>query len=352
MTSELHPTALVVDDDEPQLTALSEVLRTSGFEIRRGSSLKEAREALGQQHFDLVLLDLQLPDGPGLELLLALEGTQGTEVVVITGHASVETAIDALRAGVNDYLTKPIDLVRLRLLLRKVSQSTRLRRQVDELRGELRRLGRFGALVGSSDSMQAVYDQIQRVAPTEATVLVTGETGTGKELVAQTIHRLSGRWDKPFVDLNCGAVAPNLIEAELFGHERGSFTGATRSRAGIFERANGGSLLLDEITEMPADLQVRLLRVLETRQLRRVGGDQDIQFDVRIIAATNRDPAEAVREGTLREDLMYRLMVFPIALPPLRERGRDVELIAQTFLDELNRKEGTERFFSEATLAT
>jgi DNA-binding NtrC family response regulator len=199
--------------------------------------------------------------------------------------------------------------------------------------------------------MQAVYDQIQRVAPTDTTVLVTGETGTGKELVAQTIHVLSRRSDRPFIDLNCGAVAPNLIEAELFGHERGSFTGATRSRAGIFERANGGSLFLDEITETPPDLQVRLLRVLETGRVRRVGGDQDIQVDVRIIAATNRDPQQAVRDGQLREDLMYRLMVFPITLPLLRDRGADIELIAQTFLDELNQRHATNKRFSAAALA-
>jgi DNA-binding NtrC family response regulator len=221
---------------------------------------------------------------------------------------------------------------------------------VSDLRGELRELGRFGPMVGRSAAMQAVYDLIARVAPTQATVFITGESGTGKELVAQTIHRLSTRRGKPMVALNCGAISPTLIESELFGHERGSFTGADRRRAGYFEEAAGGTLFLDEISEMPIELQVKLLRVLETESVTRVGASEPIRVDVRVIAASNRDPRKAVEEGTLREDLLYRLNVFPIHLPPLRERTGDVELLADHFLEELNEREGTTKRFSAAAI--
>ncbi len=209
-------------------------------------------------------------------------------------------------------------------------------------------LGRFGPLYGSSDAMQEVYQKIDKVAPTDATVLVTGESGGGKELVARTIHERSRRARGPFVAINCGAIPSNLIEAELFGHEKGAFTGATRSRGGCFERAEGGTLLLDEITEMSLDMQVRLLRVLETGRYMRVGGDAELRSDVRIVAATNRDPHQAVRDGRLREDLLYRLAVFPMALPPLRERDGDAELLAEHFLQRLNAEAGTDKRFSRA----
>ncbi|HET9047049.1 MAG TPA: sigma-54 dependent transcriptional regulator, partial [Casimicrobiaceae bacterium] len=214
-------------------------------------------------------------------------------------------------------------------------------------------LGRFGPLYGSSDAMQEVYQKIDKVAPTEATVLITGESGGGKELVARTIHDRSRRSRGPFIAINCGAIPSNLIEAELFGHEKGAFTGATRSRGGCFERAEGGTLLLDEITEMSLDMQVRLLRVLETGgRYNRVGGDSELRNDVRIVAATNRDPHQAVREGRLREDLLYRLAVFPIALPPLRERDGDTELLAEHFLQGLNAEAGTQKRFSRAAIST
>jgi DNA-binding NtrC family response regulator len=211
-------------------------------------------------------------------------------------------------------------------------------------------MGRFGGMVGASDAMQRAYDLIVRVAPTSSTVLIVGETGTGKELVAETIHQLSRRSAEPFVPINCGAVSPTLIESELFGHERGSFTGADRKRKGIFERAHGGTLFLDEITEMPSELQVRLLRVLETGTLTRVGGDEAITADVRVLAATNRDPGNAVKDGKLREDLHYRLNVFPIEVPPLRERHGDISLLAKHFLERLNNEAGTTKSFTPAAL--
>jgi DNA-binding NtrC family response regulator len=226
----------------------------------------------------------------------------------------------------------------------------RTKRELQSLRGELRRLGHFGRLVGRSAPMQDVYNLIARVAPTMATVLVVGESGTGKELVAETVHALSRRSEQPLFAVNCGAVAPNLIESELFGHEKGSFTGADRRRAGYFERAAGGTLFLDEITEMPSELQVKLLRVLESGQFLRVGGNEPIEADARIVAATNRDPREAVESGVLREDLYYRLNVFPIVLPPLRDRGEDIELLAQYFLDQLNGAEQTQKRWGKDAL--
>jgi DNA-binding NtrC family response regulator len=270
------------------------------------------------------------------------------DAVLVTGHATVDSAVEAFRRGAFDYLTKPVDLPRLREILAHARRSARLRDEVGALRRELRELGRFGKLVGGSPAMQKVYDQIQKVAPTDATVLITGETGTGKELVAETLHALSRRSEAPFLPLNCGAVSATLIESELFGHERGSFTGATARRDGYFERANGGTLFLDEISEMPVELQVKLLRAIETQDIQRIGADQSTRVDVRVIAATNRDPELAVAEGRLREDLLYRLNVFPIQVPPLRERGDDVDLLAAHFLALLNQRAGTRKELSRA----
>jgi DNA-binding NtrC family response regulator len=233
-----------------------------------------------------------------------------------------------------------VDVPRLKAVLANVSRTLALKEEIGSLRGELRRLGRFGSMIGNSGPMQEVYDRVMRVAPTEATVLVTGESGTGKEMVAQTLHVLGPRRKGPFVPVNCSAVPSNLIESELFGHERGSFTGATQQHRGVFERASGGTLFLDEITEMPAELQARLLRVLEAHTITRVGGEDAVPVDVRLVAATNRSPEQAVKQGALRQDLYYRLNVFPIPLPPLRDRGEDIVLIAEHFLDELNQSSG------------
>jgi len=252
--------------------------------------------------------------------------------------------------GASDYLTKPVNVQHLKAVLSRVPKSGELRAEIGQLRDELRRLGRFGRLVGRSPAMQEVYDKIARVAPTEATVLLLGESGTGKEIVARTIHDLSRRRKHPFLAINCGAISPNLIENEMFGHERGSYTGADRQHKGYFEQAQGGTLFLDEITEMPPELQVRLLRVLETGSLMRVGTSRAIETDVRIIAATNRDPREAVRAGKLREDLYHRLNVFPLEIAPLRERSEDIEPIALHFLEELNEACGTRKRFAPGAL--
>jgi len=271
--------------------------------------------------------------------------------VMITGHASVESAVEALRLGATDYMVKPVDVERLKAILRRVPRTGELRQEIGELREELRKLGRFGHILGSSTVMQKLYDALGRVAPTSATVLITGESGTGKELAAQTIHDLSRRKKSPFLPLNCGAVSPQLIESELFGHEKGSFTGADRQHKGYFERAHGGTLFLDEITEMPQELQVKLLRVLETGSFTRVGTTTPISTDVRVLAATNRSPEGAVADGKLREDLYHRINVFPIAMPPLRDRGTDIELLAQHFLDVHNRQESAGKSFAPATIA-
>src|SRR5882724_7593873 len=345
------PHLLIVDDDPEALEWLTELAKGEGFTVSAADSLRAARIHLSRLQPEVLLTDLQLPDGQGIELVHDIETRDSTELVMITGHASVESAVQALRAGATDYLVKPVDVERLRAILRRVPRAGELRAEIGELRDELRKLGRFGHILGSSPPMQKLYDQLGRVSPTSATVLLTGESGTGKELAAQTIHDLSRRKKAPFLPLNCGAVSPQLIESELFGHEKGSFTGADRQHKGYFERANGGSLFLDEITEIPQELQVKLLRVLETGAFMRVGTTTPISTDVRIIGATNRSPEGAVADGKLREDLYHRLNVFPIAMPPLRDRTSDIELLAQHFLDVLNKQEGLAKSFTPAAIA-
>jgi len=340
--------ALLVDDDDSHREALKAFLESEGFGVREADCLEQTRRALAEEEFDLLLSDLQLPDGSALDLGAELEERPGMDVVLVTGYATVETAVEAFRGGAIDYLTKPVDVARLRHILQGVRRSAGLRGQVAELRTQLRQLGRFGRLIGASPAMQVVYDQILKVAARDTTVFLTGESGTGKELVALTLHELGPRAAGPFQALNCAAVSPQLVESELFGHERGSFTGAVSRHAGFFERADGGTLLLDEITEMPAELQVKLLRALESREVHRIGGDHPIRVDVRVLAASNRDPKKAAAEGRLREDLLYRLLVFPIQLPPLRAREGDVDLLATHFLADLNRREGTRKELTQA----
>jgi len=337
---------LVVDDDPNFLSGLTEMVSKEGFATTTAGSLQEARQKLKESTPDMVLLDVDLPDGSGMELLKEIGANPLTNVVIITGHATIDAAVEAMQMGASNYLTKPIDFARVKALLVGVAQTRELKQQIGNLRKELRQLGKFGPLIGVSAAMQNVYDMISKVAPTEATVMLLGETGTGKELVAETVHDLSRRRKQAFLAINCGAVSPSLIGSELFGHEKGSFTGADRQQRGYFEQANGGTLFLDEITEMPLDLQVDLLRVLETGSFRRVGGQQLINVDVRVIAATNVDPSSATFKQKLREDLLYRLNVFPILLPPLRERIDDVELLAEHFLASLNREAGTSKRFT------
>jgi DNA-binding NtrC family response regulator len=345
------PHLLIVDDDPETAAWVSQLAKQEGFTTATADSLRNARIQLTRGAPDILLSDLLLPDGQGIELVEDLESKEATEFVMMTGHASVQSAIDALRAGATDYLVKPVDVDRLRSILRRVPRAEELREEIGELRQELRELGRFGQIFGNSAPMQKLFDQIGRVAPTSATVLLIGESGTGKELAAQTIHELSRRKRAPFLPLNCGAVSPQLIESELFGHEKGSFTGADRQHKGFFECANGGTLFLDEVTETPPELQVKLLRVLESGTFTRVGMNTPIATDVRLIAATNRIPERAVSEGKLRADLYHRLNVFPIQLPPLRDRGTDIELLARRFLEELNKQEDASKSFTPAAIA-
>jgi two-component system response regulator AtoC len=335
---------LLVDDDQNFTPVLSDYILQQGLTVSIAHRLCEARALLNQARPDLLLVDLLLPDGSGLDLLQELRDSR-TRVVVLTGHPSFETAIDGLRANVDDYLTKPIDMSRLRVWLRG---SSAMEHGLSATNDE--ESNTFGPFVGASQPMQELYRMIEMVAPNDATVFLQGESGTGKDLAAGTIHDLSKRANQPFLALNCGAVPENLIGNELFGHERGGYTGANRQHKGYFERASGGTLFLDEITEMPPDLQVNLLRVLEMGKLTRLGGDKDIEVDVRLIAATNRDPKEAVKSGKLREDLYYRLMVFPIILPPLRARTGDIALLAQRFLAALNEQYNEAKRLTPAAL--
>lgn len=345
------PHSLIVDDDRNFSLGLAELVMREGFTTSTAHSIKEARTELGKTNPDVTLVDLNLPDGSGLELLRDIDASgAGGQVILITGHASVDTAVEALRRGASDYLTKPVDFARVKAVLANIVRTRELREEIGSLRGELRELGRFGPLIGASPAMQKVYDLIMKVAQTDATVLLYGETGTGKELAAQTIHSLSRRRKEAFLPINCGAVSPNLIETELFGHERGSFTGADRMHKGYFERADHGTLMLDEVTEMPIELQVKLLRVLETSKVTRIGGSQSFDVDVRVIAATNVRPEEAVAKGKLREDLLYRLNIFPINLPHLRDRKEDVELLAEHFLAQFNKEHGTRKDFSRTAI--
>ncbi|MEP6609093.1 MAG: sigma-54 dependent transcriptional regulator [Burkholderiaceae bacterium] len=345
------PHALIVDDDRDTRDWLTEVAQREGFTVAAAETLRAARAQLVRRQPDVLLTDLQLPDGNGIELVGDLDHIAETEIVVVTGHASIDSAVEALRVGATDYLTKPLEIERLTNILRRQPRTADLKHEIGELRDELRKVGRFGHLYGSSLPMQALYDKMARVAPTSATVLLVGDSGTGKELAARTIHDLSKRRRSPFLAINCGAISPQLIESELFGHEKGSVTGADRQHKGFFERANGGTILLDEITEMSLSLQVKLLRVLETGTFVRVGTTQPIATDVRIIAATNKQPGKALVEGKFREDLFHRLNVFPVQLPPLRDRGSDLQMLAEHFLGELNATEQTAKQFSPRAIS-
>lgn len=334
---------LLITDDEPAICdVLAEIASAEGYTVAVAKDIRQARIQLGRQKPDLMLLDMVLPDGDGIQFWSDLE-LPDTRVVFMTGHSSIDSAIDALRCGAVDYLRKPVNLQRVRALLAGMKPSLNERQEPSSA-------DCFKNMIGQSRAMQLLCAHIEKVAPTQATVLLVGESGTGKELAAEAIHLASPRRKKPFMPVNCGAISPNLIESELFGHEKGSFTGADRQHIGYFERAQGGTLFLDEITEMSMDLQVRLLRVLETGRFMRVGTNIEIPADVRIVAATNCNPEQAMSEGTLREDLYYRLSVFPLELAPLRERQDDVMLLADHFLQKLNKENRTHKVFSPSAL--
>ncbi len=343
------PTALLVDDDHVYAAALAELIEQENYEVRTCGGVRQALTELTDYVPDVVLVDLLLPDGSGMELVHKIESLAlHTHVFVITAHAELDSTVAALRAGVEDYLTKPLDLQHLRKCLQAARAETSAGAEPRD--GPPKALDGLGPLVGSSSAMRELYASIKKAAPTNMSVFLSGESGTGKELAASAVHACSDRSDKPFLAINCGAVPANLIATELFGHERGAFTDARSQHKGYFERADGGTLFLDEITEMPLELQVQLLRVLENRCITRVGGLREIPVDVRIIAATNRNPRVAVSQGRLREDLLFRLMAFPIAIAPLRRRSGDIGLLAEKFLRQHNEENGTAKVLTTEAL--
>jgi two-component system, NtrC family, response regulator AtoC len=343
---------LVVEDDAETRKGLQQLLEEFDLEVRAASTIAEGLAALTAFDPDVCLTDLQLPDGDGIEFIrVARAGDPRREIVVLTGHGSLGTAVEAMKAGAFDYLVKPLRAAQLQAVLERLRPGTQPGGGDAGLWKTLDETGRFGSMVGVSNAMREMCAVIARIARSDAPVMITGESGSGKEAAAQTIHALSRRSGKPLVAINCGAVSANLIESELFGHERGAFTGADKRRAGYFELAQGGTLFLDEVTEMSLDLQVKFLRVLETRSFRRVGGNEEIASDVRIISSSNRDLLEAVEKKALREDLYYRLNVFPLHVAPLRERREDVPVLARHFLALIaESEEGGRRTFSAAAL--
>ncbi len=331
----------VVDDDATSRKGLQDLVAAWGYDVSAAAEGREALEQAAERSPSVVICDLVMPGLDGMGLLAALQRDYpGAAVIILTGQGTIESAVQAMKDGAYDYLTKPVDPTRLRLVLDKALERTETVREVQLLRRQLRQRGAFGQLVGGSAAMQEIMRQLDLAAPTDATLLFVGESGTGKELVARTVHELSPRRKGSFVAVNCAAIPETLLESEIFGHERGAFTGALERRQGCFELADGGTLFLDEVAEMRPATQVKFLRVLQEGQFRRLGGKTELQVDVRVLAATNRDPLEAVREGVLREDLYYRLNVFAIVLPPLRERMEDLPELIQTFVQEFNERHG------------
>ena len=327
---------LVVDDEENMVHFLTKLLRAEGFVVEGTGTGEAALDRLRDAPFELVLTDLKLPDTDGIEILKAArELHPETVVVLITAHGTIESAIEAMRAGAYDYVTKPFRASEILQVVNKALERVRLRREVVQLRQAVEQRFGLAGLVGKSAKMQEVYTQIEKFAAARGVVLIQGESGTGKELVAKALHFNSPRKAGPFVVIDCGAIPEALQESELFGHEKGAFTGAIATKKGLFEEAHGGTLFLDEVAELAPGLQAKLLRALQDGEIRRVGGTKTLRVDARVIAATNRDLAAEVRDGAFREDLFFRLNVFPLFLPPLRERREDIPLFVDHFLDRI-----------------
>ena len=292
---------LIVDDDHATSAGMGDVVEDWGYEAEIADTVKAGWNSVSKMVPDVAIVDLKLPDGSGLDLLHRIKETYpDVSVIILTGHATVDSAVKALKVGAEDYVTKPVDLPRLQVILKTIEDKQQMKQEILELRRQLQKMGALGHLVGKSRAMQKLFEEIEMVANTDANVFIVGESGSGKEIVANTIHSLSRRRNKPFIAFNCGAISPTLIESEIFGHEKGAFTNAIKRREGYFEMAKGGTVFLDEITEMPLELQVKLLRVLEESKFRRVGGNEEISIDARIIAASNRDPAKAIADSRLR----------------------------------------------------
>jgi DNA-binding NtrC family response regulator len=334
---------LVVDDEQASREVFAELLRHWGYEVDQTADGHEALKLAAERHPDVIVSDLVMPRLDGLALVRALREEQpDTPVVIITGRGTIDAAVEAIREGVFDFVEKPLEPARLKVILQRALENKQTQHEVNVLRRRLARMGEDLAtgLIGASPAMHRVLDHIQKVAPSKASVVITGQSGTGKEMAARAIHRLSERREKPFVAINCSAIPASLMESELFGHERGAFTGADQRRLGCWELAEGGTLFLDEVGEIPLELQAKFLRVLQEQKLRRLGGKAEISVDVRVISATNRDLNEEIRSGRFREDLYYRLNVFNLELPPLRERREDIPLLAQHFLDKFRGESG------------
>src|ERR1700751_2116838 len=332
---------LIVEDEENERTGLAELISSWGYTADTARDGQEGHEKIGAWSPTIVITDLKMPRMGGLELLERIAAdTRTIAVIVVTAQGTIDSAVQAMRMGAYDYITKPIDTNRLRTILQNASALLGARVELEVTRRKLRDAGSLGSLVGPSKKMQEIFRLIELVAPSTASVLITGASGTGKEMVARTIHELSPRRPKPFVAINCAAIPETLIESEIFGHEKGAFTGALERRTGCFELAEGGTLLLDEIGEMPIATQAKLLRVLEDRKLRRLGSKVETSVDVRVLAATNKIPDEAVSRGELRSDLYYRLNGFNIHMPPLREHKEDITGLVQLLLAEMSQKHG------------
>ncbi len=343
---------LIADDDESGRGGLAALLGIWGYEVQEAVDGKDALERAPGFRPHVVIADMIMPVIDGIGLLKPLAATvPEAAVILLTAHGSIETAVSAMREGAYDYMTKPVDPRRLRVLVEKAVEKVQVNREVTVLRRQLKETRGLGPLLGVSPGMQEIYRLIEMAAPSPAPVLILGETGTGKELVARTIHELSLRAKGPFVAVNCSAIPETLLESELFGHEKGSFTGALARRPGYFELADGGTIFLDEIAEMSPNLQAKYLRVLQDSQVRRIGGHDEVSVDVRVICATNKDVVKAVQEGAFREDLYYRVNVLTIPLPPLRRRLEDIPLLAEAFMAEFNDKyERQVRGIDEAAL--
>lgn len=333
----MKPRILIVDDEESIREFLEIMLKKEGFEVVCAEDGAVAKDLLLKKNFHMIISDLQMPNVTGLELLKYVkENYPETTFMMITAFGSTETAVEAMKLGAYDYLTKPFKIDEVRLNIHNALRAGQLEVENRVLKKELKQEYSFQSMVGNSEPMHRIYDLVRRVSQTPTNILVTGESGTGKEVVAKAIHYNGPLKDQPFVTINCGAIPENLMESEMFGHKKGSFTGAVVDKSGLFEVADGGTLFLDEVGELPVTIQVKLLRAIQERVIRRVGATDDIKVDVRIIAATNRDLEKMVADGTFRQDLFYRLNVINIKMPPLRERPEDIPLLANHFLKKYN----------------
>ncbi|MEJ2216669.1 MAG: sigma-54 dependent transcriptional regulator [Gemmatimonadota bacterium] len=338
-----QPKVLIADDEKHVAEGLQMILSDEGYEAEKATDGDEAWEKLKGDDFALVIADLNMPGMDGLELFARMRDDHiDSEFIVITGEGTIASAVEAMRHGAYDYLLKPLDMERLKALVPKAVEKHQVRTANRRLQKQLESLTRFADMIGQSEEIREVWGIIEAVAPSVASVLISGESGTGKELVARAIHEKSHRAKGPFIALNCGAFPREILENELFGHEKGAFTGATNEKAGAFELADGGTLFLDEVAEMEPDVQVKFLRALEQRAFRRLGGKKEIHVDIRVIAATNKRVEDALEKEELREDLYHRLAVMPIHLPPLRDRGADIRLLAQAFLEQFSEEHGKE----------